>query len=169
MTGPADSLLLEYHGPHQSVTLLGRATGSQYRFGKDEGHLRKWVKRADASDLLSKSTNNVPHFVIVQREEPPVIETSGLPKQPAIFEMMDVAPEPDASREKPSEPVATAEPVTVTAMSLREIRGRLPDMAELDIAHWLARERASAAPRSSVVKLLTTALNAAQKLEAVPA
>lgn len=56
-----DMLLLEYVGPNSTMTYVGKTSGTNYRFGSDEGHKIKYVYKVDAPQLLER-----PEFALAQ-------------------------------------------------------------------------------------------------------
>lgn len=107
---PADAVLVDYLGNQVGTfTVVGQATGSQYRFGATEQHVRKYVRAGDVEGLLAINISGQPQFKLasaplIAPQNPITAEPAGRPALPDMSEYARLPQRAPQHVEVPSAP-----------------------------------------------------------------
>ena len=140
-------VLIEYMGAAETtMTFKGQVTRTQYRFGNNESHKKRYVYAQDAPYFLNikGQFREVPQVKTVI----PEIKTSII-----LPEFTLTAPETQAEPIKASVAVLDSEP----EISVTELKKKIGGMSKEDIALMLSKEKAGS-NRSTIIKMLEKGL-----------
>jgi glycosyltransferase involved in cell wall biosynthesis len=140
-------VLIEYAGNAEtSMTFKGQVTRTQYRFGNNESHKRRYVYAQDVAAFLAIKGQ----FREIQESKPIVPEY-----QPAIVIPEVKAIEPETQTQTVKATVAVLEPEP--EISVSDLRKKITSMSKEDMALMLSKEKTSS-NRTTIIKILEKGL-----------